>query len=78
MLNVKIICIGSIKEKYFKDAILEYQKRLTDFCKFSILELPEYKILNNPSNSDINKALTEEGKRAVSYTHLTLPTILLV
>ena len=37
MLNVKIICIGSIKEKYFKDAILEYQKRLTDFCKFSIL-----------------------------------------
>lgn len=66
MLNVKIICIGSIKEKYFKDAILEYQKRLTDFCKFSILELPEYKILNNPSNSDINKALTEEGKRVLS------------
>ena len=66
MLNVKIICIGSIKEKYFKDAILEYQKRLTDFCKFPILELPEYKILNNPSNSDINKALTEEGKRVLS------------
>lgn len=66
MLNVKIICIGSIKEKYFKDAILEYQKRLTDFYKFSILELPEYKILNNPSNSDINKALTEEGKRVLS------------
>ena len=63
MLNVKIICIGSIKEKYFKDAILEYQKRLTEF---SILELPEYKILNNPSNSDINKALTEEGKRVLS------------
>ena len=66
MLNVKIFCIGSIKEKYFKDAILEYQKRLTDFCKFSILELPEYKISNNPSNSDINKALTEEGKRVLS------------
>ena len=66
MLNVKIICIGSIKEKYFKDAILEYQKSLTDFCKFSILELPEYKISNNPSNSDINKALTEEGKRVLS------------
>ncbi len=66
MLNVKIICIGNIKEKYFKDAILEYQKRLTDFCKFSILELPEYRISNNPSNSDINKALTEEGKRVLS------------
>lgn len=66
MLNVKIICIGSIKEKYFKDAIFEYQKRLTDFCKFSILELPEYKISNNPSNADINKALTEEGKRVLS------------
>ena len=61
MLNVKIICIGSIKEKYFKDAILEYQKRLTDFCKFSILELSEYRISNNPSNADINKALAEEG-----------------
>lgn len=66
MLNVKIICIGSIKEKHFKDAILEYQKRLTDFCKFSILELPEYRISNNPSNADINKALTEEGKRVLS------------
>ncbi len=66
MLNVKIICIGSIKEKYFKDAILEYQKRLTDFCKFSILELPEYKTSNNPSNADISKALTEEGKRVLS------------
>ncbi len=66
MLNVKIICIGSIKEKYFKDAILEYQKRLTDFCKFSILELPEYKISNNPNNADISKALTEEGKRVLS------------
>ena len=66
MLNVKIICIGSIKEKYFKDAILEYQKSLTDFCKFSILELPEYKISNNPNNADISKALTEEGKRVLS------------
>lgn len=38
---IKIICVGKIKEKYFKDAILEYQKRLSKYDKFEIIELPD-------------------------------------
>lgn len=63
MLNVNIICIGKIKEKYWTQAIEEYAKRLSAFCKFQIIELDEEKIKNNPSASDIDKTLTAEGKR---------------
>ena len=41
MIKINIICIGKIKEKYFTDAIAEYAKRLTAFCKFNIIELSE-------------------------------------
>lgn len=41
MLNVTIICCGTIKEQYLKDAIKEYEKRLTAFCKLTIKEIKE-------------------------------------
>ncbi len=41
MLNVKVICCGTLKEKYLRDAIAEYEKRLSPFCKFSIREIKE-------------------------------------
>lgn len=44
MLTINIICIGKIKEKFFKDAIDEYSKRLSKYCKLNILELPDEKI----------------------------------
>lgn len=40
-MNITLICIGSLKEKYWKDAQVEYLKRLTRFAKVNILELPE-------------------------------------
>lgn len=66
MLNINIICIGKIKEKYWTQAIDEYKKRLSAFCKFQIIELDEEKIKNNPSASDIEKTLNAEGKRIIS------------
>ena len=39
---IKIICVGKIKEKYFIDAIKEYEKRLSKYTKISIIELPDY------------------------------------
>ncbi len=66
MLNINIICIGKLKEKYWTQAIDEYKKRLSVFCKFNIIELDEEKIKNNPSSSDIEKTLNEEGKRIIS------------
>ena len=44
MIKIKIICIGTLKEKFFKDAFNEYQKRLATFYKFELIELDEYKI----------------------------------
>ena len=64
MIRVNIICIGKIKEKYFTDAINEYAKRLSAFCKFSVVELAEEKIKsNNPNESQISEVINAEGKR---------------
>ena len=64
MVRINIICIGKIKEKYFTDAINEYAKRLTAFCKFSIVELSEEKIRNNnPNQSQIDEVILSEGKK---------------
>lgn len=56
---IKIICVGKIKEKYFKDAIEEYIKRLSKYTKLDIIELPDY-------NYDITKTKIEEGKNILS------------
>ena len=42
-MKVNIVCVGKIKEKFFTDAIAEYQKRLSRFCNFNIINL--YNIL---------------------------------
>ena len=56
---IKIICVGKIKEKYLKDAIKEYQKRLSKYTKLEIIELPDY-------NYDTVKTKIEEGKNILS------------
>lgn len=56
---IKIICVGKIKEKYFIDAIKEYQKRLSKYTKLEIIELPDY-------NYDMVKTKIEEGKNILS------------
>lgn len=64
MIKINIICIGKIKEKYFTDAIAEYSKRLTAFCRFSVTELAEEKIRSNtPNQSQIIEVIEAEGKR---------------
>ncbi|MGN1137974.1 MAG: 23S rRNA (pseudouridine(1915)-N(3))-methyltransferase RlmH [Ruminococcus sp.] len=66
MLTVNIICIGKIKESYWREAIKEYSKRLTAFCKFNIVELDEEKVISNPNDAQIKTILDAEGKRIVS------------
>lgn len=51
MLNINIICVGKIKEKYLQDAINEYSKRLSKYCKLNITELPDKKIPDKVNNS---------------------------
>lgn len=42
MITIEIIAVGKIKEKYFTDAINEYQKRLSRYCRFKITQLPDF------------------------------------
>lgn len=70
MIKINIICIGRIKEKYFTDAINEYAKRLSAFCRFSITELAEERIRsNNPNQSQIDEVIAAEGKRILQKTN---------
>ena len=61
-MRVRIICLGKIREKYLKEGIAEYSKRLGRFCTFEICELPDIKIPDNPSESECHKVLSEEGE----------------
>lgn len=49
-MNVKIVAVGKIKEQYLKDAIKEYEKRLTPFCSFSVVEVNAEQILDEALN----------------------------
>ena len=66
MLNVKIYVTGTLKEQYYKDAIAEYKKRLSAFCKFEIVEFKEYKLPDDPSQKQIEGALAAEGQKILS------------
>ena len=61
MLTINILCIGKIKEDFFKSAINEYSKRLSKYCKLNIVELPDEKI---PDKLNIN--MTEQIKEKES------------
>ena len=62
MQNITILCVGKLKEKFYLDAVSEYAKRLSAFCTLSIIELPECKLSQNPSQAEINAALAREAE----------------
>ena len=65
MITINLVCVGSIKEKFYVDAIKEYEKRLKPFCNFNIIELKETNFFN-PSISEIEKIKIDEGKKIIS------------
>ncbi len=75
MLSVNIICLGRLKEDYLRAACKEYEKRLGTMCKLTINELEPVNLPQNPSDKQIENALSKEGemieakllKNAVTY-----------
>ena len=61
MLSIQIICVGKLKEKFYIEASAEYAKRLGGYCKFSLTELPEERLPENPSGAQIESGLAKEG-----------------
>lgn len=66
MLEVRVICVGKLKEAYWRDACAEYAKRLGGFCRFSIVELPESRLPDDPSQAQIDAALRAEGEKILA------------
>ena len=61
MLTVTLLCVGKLKEPYFKAAVEEYAKRLGAFCRFTVEELPEQRLSDEPSEKEIASALEKEA-----------------
>ena len=65
-MRVSVICVGKLKEKYLKDAVSEYEKRLSRFCSFEIIEVADSKIPENASEAECEKVLEQEGEKILS------------
>lgn len=66
-MNVKILCVGKIKEKFYKDAISEYSKRLSKYCSLDIVEVQDEKTSENASDNEINIVKDKEGERILKH-----------
>lgn len=62
MLSVHIICVGKMKEKFYVGAAEEYVKRLSAYCRLTVTELPEERLPQDPSQSQIDAALAREAQ----------------
>ena len=60
--TVRFITVGNLKESYLREAAAEYKKRLSGMCRVEEIELKEIKLPDDPSESEIKKALSEEAK----------------
>lgn len=61
MLNIKLICVGKLRERFYIDAFNEYARRLSAYCKFECVELNETKLGDKPSDKEIENALVRES-----------------
>ena len=64
-MDINIVCVGSLKEKFWKDAIDEYKKRLSAFAKVNVYEVKES--VYGTSDAEILKAKKEEAERLLKY-----------
>ncbi len=65
-MNVTIICIGKLKEKFYTDAVSEYSKRIKRFASLNIIELPDESIPQNSSEKQNEKIKQREGERILA------------
>ena len=63
MLSITLLCVGKLKESYWREACAEYEKRLGAFCRFRLIEVAEERLPDNPSAAQISATIEAEGKR---------------
>ena len=67
MIKISIVCVGKIKEKFFRDAIDEYSKRLSRYCKLEIIQVADEKTPDNASETVEDAIRNKEGERLLKY-----------
>lgn len=65
-MKIKVVTVGKLKEKYLKDGIVEYSKRISRFTKLEMIELADEKTPDKASESENQKILEIEGQRILS------------
>jgi 23S rRNA (pseudouridine1915-N3)-methyltransferase len=65
-VNISIICVGKLKEKYLKQGIDEYVKRLSGYAKVEIIEVPDEKSPENLSDQEMEQVKQKEGERILA------------
>ena len=66
-MKITVITVGKIKEKYLKDAISEYSKRLSKYCKLEIIEVADEKTPDNASEAVEDSIRSKEAERILKY-----------
>ncbi len=66
-MTINILCIGKLKEAYWRDACSEYIKRLGAYGQAKVVELPETRLSDDPSQGEIAKCLDSEAKLILPY-----------
>lgn len=65
MIKINVVCVGKIKEKYFQDAVDEYSKRLSRFCKLNIVQCKEENFVAEPNECEAEIIKKKEGESIV-------------
>ena len=66
-MNIKLLVVGKIKEKFYRDAISEYTKRLSKYCNLSIIEVNDEKTEENLSEYEITLIKDKEAERLMKH-----------
>ncbi|MEL4105508.1 23S rRNA (pseudouridine(1915)-N(3))-methyltransferase RlmH [Oscillospiraceae bacterium WX1] len=66
MLHIRLICVGKLKEKFYIDAVGEYEKRLSAYCRLETAVLSEVRLPDRPSEADVEAALRAEADGILS------------
>ena len=65
MFRITLLTVGKLKEKFYLAAVEEYQKRLKSYCEFSLVELPETRLPDDPNAAQIAAGLSKEAELIV-------------
>lgn len=66
MIKINLVAVGKLKEKYLKEAVAEYSKRISAYAKITVVEINEYRCGDNPSEAEIKQVLQKEGEQIIA------------